>query len=102
MFSRSVALVGRVLRSWYTPVALGLALLIAFAVWVMPTRTGWQVWEEGGHTHIYSSWDTSRWQAVAAWWQPMLGLTALLAVLMLGLRYSRGWLLAKATAARFF
>jgi hypothetical protein len=100
--SAKLAILKRVLGSWYAPAALGLALLIAIAVWMMPTRTAWQVWSEDGQLHVNAAWDTSRWQAVAVWWRPILGLTLLLSVLLIVLRYSRGWLLAKATAARFF
>src|SRR4051812_6372856 len=81
-FSRRLAALKRVLASWYTPVTLGVLLLAAFAAWVMPRRNA-----------ETAEWDTARWQAVAVWWRPALGLTLLLAVLLLVVWYSHGWLL---------
>ncbi|HEY7275648.1 MAG TPA: hypothetical protein VH594_06770 [Trebonia sp.] len=110
-----MAFLGRVLRSWYTPAVLGLLLLIAFAVWVRPIRNiryvaadevaARPVLEDSPRSVdglLVADWDTSRWQAVAVWWPAVLGLTVFLVALLLVLRYSHGWLLEKASAARYF
>src|SRR5262245_41900185 len=50
--SRWLAALKLVLRSWYTPAALGILLLIAFAIWIMPTRNRWLVSPDGQHRRV--------------------------------------------------
>src|SRR2546430_910765 len=88
--------------SWYAPAVLAVVLLIGLAVWVRPVRIERPVTDANGNTHVVTAWDTSRWQAVSAyWWQALLlgvGLLVLVGVTW----YGRGWVVASASAARFF
>ncbi len=93
----------RVPGFWSAPAGIGLLLLAGLAVWVMPLRfQGVTVDPVTGEGHVATAWDTSRWQAVCAvWWQVLLlgvELTAVLSVTWRG----RSWIVAGATATRFF
>jgi Prenyltransferase and squalene oxidase repeat len=84
-----LAALRKLLCSWYAPALLGVLLLLgAFALWVWPG--------------IGAPWDENLGRAVLAWWRPLLLLGVLLAVLMAVVWYAHGWLIARATAARFF
>ena len=92
----------RFLGSWHAPAALGLLLLIGMAVWVMPVQVERAVTDGRGRVHTITAWDTSRWQAASAfWWQAVL-LALGIAVVFLITWGGRGWVVAQASAARFF
>jgi hypothetical protein len=92
-----------IFTSWHAPAIVGVLLLIGLAVWVRPVRIERVVKDAAtGNTRVVTAWDTSRWQAVSAfWWQASL--VALAGVAVLTFRWWGGtWLVAKAAAARFF
>jgi hypothetical protein len=93
----------RILGSWYAPAAVGLLLLIGLAVWVMPVPSDRVVTDNAtGEVLTVTVWNTSRLQAVAAfWWQALL-LALALVVVVIGVYSGRGWVAAKASGARFF
>jgi hypothetical protein len=100
---RRPAILRRILASWYTAAALGLLLGIGLAAWVMPVRVEQVVTDAAtGEARTVTTWDTSRWQAVAAVWREALLLTVALIVVLSVAWYGRSWVLAKASAARFF
>jgi hypothetical protein len=92
----------RILVSGWTPVIIGALLLLGLAAWVMPVPNERIVFDARGNADTVTVWDTSRWQAVAAfWWQALLLAGALATVLFLGWS-GRSWLVAKASTAPFF
>ncbi len=98
----TLATLWRFLGSWHAPAALGSILLIGLAVWVMPVQVERVVTDTRGQTHTITAWDTSRLQAASAfWWQAAL-LVLGIAVVFLVTWGGRGWVVAQASAARFF
>jgi hypothetical protein len=93
----------RVLAPLAMPGVVAVLLLLCVSVWVMPVRFERVVTDAAtGEVRRVAAWDTSRWQAVSAfWWQGLLLLLALTAVLSVTWS-GRRWLLARASAARFF
>ena len=92
----------RILTSWYTPVAIGAVVVLALGVWVMPVPHERIIKDDHGNANTVTIWDTSRWQAVSAfWWQALLLALAFAAVLSVAWG-SRGRLMARASAAPFF
>src|SRR5262245_10458965 len=84
----------RTTASWHAPAVLGLLLLLVLAVWVRPVRIERAVTDAAGNTRMVTAWDTSRWQAVSAyWWQSLLLTLAFMTVV---------WVVARVSAARFF
>src|SRR5262245_63218402 len=80
--------------SWHAPAAMGLLVLIGLAVWVRPVRIERAVTDAAGDTRMVTAWDTSRWQAVSAyWWQALLLTLAFMVV---------AWVVARVSVARFF
>jgi hypothetical protein len=91
------------LASQYTPAALGLLLLLGLAVWLMPTRIEVVITDVAtGEARVVTGWNTSHWQAFAAhWWQALLVASAFAGVFCV-VWFGRGWVVARASAARFF
>ena len=71
---RRLAALRRILVSWYTPAAIGLFLLLALAMWALPRPIERTVTDPAtGKGHTVTTWDTSRWQALATvWWRVLL------------------------------
>jgi hypothetical protein len=101
--SRRLAALRQMLAPLTTPAVIGLLLLLGVSVWVMPVQFERVTTDPAsGEVRRVAAWDTSRWQAAAAfWWQGTLLLVALTAVLSVTWT-GRRWLLARASAARFF
>ena len=100
---RRLAALRRILASWYAPAAAGLLLLIAAVVWVLPRRVEGIVTDAAtGESRTVTAWNTSRWQAVSAYWWQALLLALVLVVLLAVAWCGRGWVLRAAAAARFF
>ena len=97
-----LASLGRFLTSWQAPTAIGTLMLIGLALWLMPVQVERVVTDARGNTHTLTAWDTSNWQAASAyWWQASL--FALAVAVVFGVSWmGRGWVVAQASAARFF
>jgi hypothetical protein len=92
----------RILAACAVPLASGLFLGIGLGVWAMPVRIERIARDARGAAHIVTAWDTSRWQALrAVWWQALA--LFVLSMTLSGIAWQcRAWLLARASAARFF
>jgi hypothetical protein len=93
----------RLLASWRTPAIIAGIVVLAFGVWVTPTPHERVVVDPAtGNATTVTIWDTSRFQAVAAfWWQALLLALSFVALLCAGWG-NRGRLVARASAAPFF
>jgi hypothetical protein len=93
----------RLLGGWRVPAGIGALLLIGLAAWVMPLPVEKAVTDPvTGKPRVVTTWDTSRFQAVAAFWRPALLLAVGFAAVVGVKWWGRGWVVAKASAARFF
>lgn len=71
--SGRLALLWRFLRSWYLPAAVGLLLLIALAIWIMPRRLDRVVSADGRH-----QWDAGQVSQRQVLWEPPQSIEGLL------------------------
>ncbi len=100
---RLTAFLRRACASRRTPAVVAALLLVVLAVWATRLRLEQLATDTGaGRAHLVLSWDTSRWQALAAFWWQALALSLALAAVLSVVWGGRGWLSRRAPVARFF